>query len=236
MVEGKSADDLVRLYGGDPTQSIGSLTYDDATVPHEDFGKYFHLQIRACGPYVVAIENNGWTGNLPEIARRASVDDGRFFSVYWSPSASGILEAVNGAVTAYFDPVLFDPGSKFDVYPAWAHESEMEIRILRAVSLAYMERQSGLEFDRTWLGEKLPTYRIPDPDLMLNGVDGARLPWPLQRRMTTGRCRYSSGARRQNGGAVLRCTCPSGDGLSRVSAARSTQTAAFGWPDCAHHQ
>ncbi|MGH3625330.1 MAG: hypothetical protein ACRDQ5_26690 [Sciscionella sp.] len=40
----------------------------------------------------------------------------------------------------------------------------MQIGSLRSVSLAYMERQTGLAFDRAWLAEKLPTYRILDPD------------------------------------------------------------------------
>jgi len=39
-----------------------------------------------------------------------------------------------------------------------------------------MEQQTGLAFDQQWLFTPLLTYRIPDPDALLKGVEHARLP------------------------------------------------------------
>jgi hypothetical protein len=39
-----------------------------------------------------------------------------------------------------------------------------------------MEQQTGVSIDRRWLDAKLPTYRIPDPDILLADIENARRP------------------------------------------------------------
>lgn len=167
-------------YGAE-TQDIDILTHYDAWVPQEDFGSYFRVQIvRALGSVsgpVVAIEPNGWTGAVPEIARRAS-EGGGFFSVHWSMSGNRrIVEAVSGKVTAFFNPFLIgEPGGMGDVVPDWVEDAVFDIDRPNATSFAAVELRTGVEVERAWFTEALPTYRIPDPDVLLAGVEGARAP------------------------------------------------------------
>ncbi|MGQ0842227.1 hypothetical protein [Actinokineospora sp.] len=70
----------------------------------------------------MAVEPNGWAGSIPEIARRLSAGGGYFFSLYWSPSAYQIMEAVDGKVTAFFDPIYVVEGQgagQGELYPGW---------------------------------------------------------------------------------------------------------------------
>ena len=168
------------IYGAEP-QDVDVLTHYDAWVPQQDFGSYFHVQIvRALdsvdGP-VVAIEPNGWTGAVPEIARRASMD-GCFFSVHWSMSGNRrIVEAVSGKVTAFFNPFLIaEPGGMGDVVPDWVEGVVFDINQPNATSFAAVELRTGVVVERAWFTEPLPTYRIPDPDVLLADVEGARVP------------------------------------------------------------
>jgi hypothetical protein len=178
IFENVAADAMVALYGGKPADKLGDMTFDDAMMRrNECFDEYAVLQVKTDRHYAVAIEPNGWTGNVPEIARRASADGGHFFSVYWSPSAFQILEAKDGQVTASFDPNFIGlPGGANDLLPGWVGDDDFPLEHLKASCLAAMEQQTGLAFDRAWLNAKMATYRIPDPDEMLKDVDNARLP------------------------------------------------------------
>jgi len=60
--------------------------------------------------------------------------------------------------------------------PQWITGVTIDLDRLRSTALALMEQQTGLALDREWLNEKRPTYRIPDPDVMLKDVENARLP------------------------------------------------------------
>lgn len=161
VVEGKSAEDVVRIYGGNPDKVVGERTFAQLYYLQGDerSGYKFHLQVLGSGDHVVALENSGYTGNLPEIARKCSAGGGRFFSVYWSPSSRPQLtQAIDGQVTAYFE---LSPGE--DLAPPWIKNLSVDVKKLRSTALALMEQQTGLAFDRDWLTEVRPTYRIPDP-------------------------------------------------------------------------
>ncbi|MEV6241058.1 hypothetical protein [Lentzea sp. NPDC051838] len=169
-----------RIYGADDGE-VDIMTHYDAWVPQEDFGSYFRVQIaealNAAYGAVVAIEPNGWTGAVPEIARRAS-EGGRFFSVNWSMSGTRrIVEAVSGKVTAFFNPFLIgEPGGMGDVVPDWVEDVVFDIDQPNASSFAAVELRTGVQVEQAWFTEPLPTYRIPDPDVLLAGVEGARVP------------------------------------------------------------
>ncbi|MCP2169845.1 DUF6461 domain-containing protein [Goodfellowiella coeruleoviolacea] len=178
VVAGATSDRVIGVYGGDPARPVGSLTFDEALVPEPDFGKYFQIQVLERDRHVVVLENNGWSGSVPEIARRASAGGGRFFGVYWSFNAIHLLsQAIDGKMTAYLELMTGCPS--YDVHelvPPWMHGVGVTVEALRATCLAYLEQQTGVAFDRTWLDQKLPTYRVPDPDVMLANVANARRP------------------------------------------------------------
>lgn len=176
VIQGATVDHVLAVYGGDPADKLGTLTFLDANQErNEHFDDYGALQLFTHDEYVVAIEPNGWAGNVPEIARRASRTGGSFFSVYWSPTAFQILQARDGQVVSSFDPNFIGlPAGAQDLLPGWVGDDDFPTEHLRAACLAAMEGQTGLAFERTWLDTELPTYRIPDPDEFLKDVAEAR--------------------------------------------------------------
>lgn len=178
-VEGRGADEVVRIYGGDPAGPVGDYTFAeaDALDGHDPDNIQFFLQVRSHGRYVVAVEHDGYSGSLPEIARRCSAGGGQFFSVYWNINAFGLLtQAIDGTVTARFEslyPFSLAPQQPGDVRPAWAVGPEVDVELAWQACLALMEQQTGLSFDLGWLAERWPTYRIPDPHWLLRDVPSA---------------------------------------------------------------
>ena len=181
VVTGRPADEVIRIYGGDPASPVGEHYF--AQMPDLQGGGYpdslrFHLQILNPGNHVVAIENNGWSGSVPEIARRCSANGGKFFSVYWNVNAFGMLvEAIDGKITAHFEslyPIAPDPPQPGEVRPAWAIGPETDPGLAWPTCLALMEQRTGLAVEQQWLSTPLPTYHIPDPDLLLKDVAEAR--------------------------------------------------------------
>jgi hypothetical protein len=93
VVEGRSEAEVIRGYGGDPDHPVGAMPFA-ATEPDLyrpvpldlpanlipapiDEGKVY-VQILTHGRYVVALENNGFAGADPTLARRLSQSGGRF--------------------------------------------------------------------------------------------------------------------------------------------------------------
>ena len=182
VVEGRTADDVLCIYGGDPNNSIGEFTF--AQLSHmKGRGEPYPIEFNVILPYVdqhvVAVENDGYSGSIPEIARRCSANGGRFFSVYWNVNAFGLMtQAVDGEVTAYFEhlyPFAPEPESN-EIRPDWAIGPELDVTLAKQACLALMEQQTGLAFDPFWLNDARPAYRIPDPHSMLKDVEGAERP------------------------------------------------------------
>ncbi len=135
-------------------------------MSEDDFGNYFHVQVFTQSSYVLAVENNGWCGSSPTIARRASVSDGRFLSVYWAPENFRIHQAIDGELAAAFDPVMVGlPAGERDLHPNWIIGIDFRTTLLQPLCLELLEKQTGLEFDRRWLDTPWPTYRVQDPDV-----------------------------------------------------------------------
>jgi hypothetical protein len=178
VIEGKSRDEVIRIYGGDPGSSVGDYYFAqlaDLQGPGDPLK--FHVQVFTQGSYVLAVEENGWTGSMPEIARRCSGGGGHFFSVYWNINGLNYtVQAHDGKVVAFFELFIGDqPIADGDLVPPWiAERFIVKMGKRRETQMALMEQQTGLEFDRRWLSELRPTYRIPDPDWMLRDVEDAR--------------------------------------------------------------
>jgi hypothetical protein len=172
IIRGQTADAVLALYGGGPAGKLGELTFNEADAyRNEHFDQYSVLQLLARDQLVVAIEPNGWMGNGPEIARRVSAGGGDFFSVYWSPVAFQIVQARDGQIIASFDPNFIGlPAGANDLLPGWVGDDDFPLDQLKSSCLAAVEQQTGMAFDRGWLGEPLPTYRLPNPDELLKDV------------------------------------------------------------------
>jgi hypothetical protein len=178
VIEGLAADDVIRVYGGDPGQPAGACTFAQlADVQGDIDAPQHHLQVIVHNGLVCVVEWHGWTGTLPEIARRCSVG-GRFFAVHWSLSSNPrINQAVDGRVVAYFEMFAGDKPYAGEPAPAWITDGvSVDVDAMRSTALALMEQQTGLAFDRRWLDQVRPAYRVPDPDLLFRDVPGAREP------------------------------------------------------------
>ena len=170
VVEGRTPEEVIRIYGGDSDKPVGDYLFSQMYDLQGDDpdSLRFHLQVLDRGRHVVTLENNGWGGNLPEIARRCSVHSGRFFSVHWDTHAKGMLtQAIDGKVTAYFEsfyPIApEEPQQPAEIRPQWAIGAEVDLGLAWQTCFALMEQQTGVAIDPYWLGEQRPTYRIPEP-------------------------------------------------------------------------
>jgi hypothetical protein len=180
VVSGVTRDDLVRTYGGDPDSAAGDYLFSQmGDLGGDPDGLGFHVQVINAGDHVVAIENNGWSGSHPEIARRCSNNDRDFFSVYWNTNSFGLLtQAVNGKVTARFEflyPIAPNAESG-EIRPDWAIGEETDPPAARQTCFALLEQQTGVTIDPYWLGQQRPTYPIPEPHWLFRNVEGADQP------------------------------------------------------------
>lgn len=157
-IGGRAPDEVVRVYGGDPSEPVGELPFGEAWAPVDSPGDYSYLQVIPASGHVVAIEPNGWIGKSPGIAQLASSNGGSFFSAYWNVEGRWyITESTNGRLTAAFDVVQRYPS---DLLPGWAAGVDFATDAPGALCLALMEQQTGVAFEREWLTRALPTYRV----------------------------------------------------------------------------
>lgn len=172
VVEGVSAIDVVRHYGGDPDAPIGDQFFWQMDLVREQL----HLQVVDLGSAVVALENRGRVGSHPETARRCSADGGSFFSVYWNDEGVGVLtQALDGLVTARFDrlkPIAPGEGDG-EVRPDWAIGDEVGSAVAPRVCLALMQQRTGVAFEPIWLNQPCAAYAVPDPGELCHDLDGA---------------------------------------------------------------
>jgi hypothetical protein len=181
VVRGRPADEVLHIYGGDPAGSVGDYPFGQLADLQGDgvTDLKFHAQLLDVDGRVVVIENNGWSGSLPEIARRCSANGGEFFSVYWNVNAFGMVTAAtSGKVTAHFEHLYpFAPQAEpHETRPDWAVGPEVDVASAGRVCFALMEQQTGVAFDAGWLAESRPTYRVPDPHWLYRDVDNADQP------------------------------------------------------------
>jgi hypothetical protein len=169
---------VVRAFGGEPGGGT-PMTFREAEADAgEHFGEYTNLVVLCHDCHVVTMDGYGYSGTVPEIARRASAGGGRFFGFHTDMNGnSRIVEAEDGVVTAFFEPLFVnDRDIAHPRRPAWVADTPFPGENMQAACLAALEQRTGLVFERTWLDVVLPTYRIPDPDVFLEGVPQAREP------------------------------------------------------------
>lgn len=176
VVSGRTPDDVVRVYGGDPAGPHLMTTAEAEDAALDDAG-HAYVQVFEHQGVTVALENNSWSGTIPEIARRASTSKTHFMSVHWNVNgAFQVVEAVDGRIVAFLDPARVGAKDPGEVRPSWLDEVHFEPGQLRTACLALVEQQTGIVFEQEWLVKKFPTFRIPDPDELLRGIEDARTP------------------------------------------------------------
>ncbi|HEY0638243.1 MAG TPA: DUF6461 domain-containing protein [Pseudonocardiaceae bacterium] len=163
VVSGRTPDEVIRAYGGDPTQAPEVMSFALVQVPPDELGSFSLVQMAEAGGRVVAIENNGWRGKAAEVAERASEGGGSFLSVFWNLNANyKVTQARDGKLTASFDPLTVQhPAPPGEIYPDWITDVVFTDEELHAELLAVVEHQTGLPIDPAWLREPRPTYRVP---------------------------------------------------------------------------
>jgi hypothetical protein len=173
VIAGKSEDDVIRAFGGDPGQSR-LMTFAEAADEQADhlYEEYELLRVVTSKEHVVAIEW-GYHGSLPEIARRASADGGEFFSVHWDVNARyQVMRALDGRVDGAFDPSEVEDAPWADPeyqVPSWAEGVAFSHDTLCAESFALLERTMGVAVDPAWIDTPLRTVLLAAPGELFGG-------------------------------------------------------------------
>ncbi|MEV6191871.1 DUF6461 domain-containing protein [Streptomyces sp. NPDC051920] len=180
VIAGKTVDEVIRAFGGDPEVSwlmtFAEAVEAQASHPYE---AYDLLRVLTVDRHVIAIER-GRHGSIPEIARRASADGGEFFSLHRSVNAGfQVMHAHDGRVDGMFDPFEFQGPARTEPeheLPAWAEGVTFHGETLCAESFALMERTMGVAVDSGWLDTELRTARLSSPADLFGRSKAAWLP------------------------------------------------------------
>lgn len=134
-----------------------SLTVDDYA-----WGSLF-AQVDEIAGWTAIIEPNGWAASTPEMLAGLSAD-GAAMNVVWNVNAlMGASVARNGVVIRQFDPLLYDASAQPLVEEAGLPFGEPGAP-LRAASLAFLERLTGVRLSEQWLlGRSRQTFVVPVP-------------------------------------------------------------------------
>lgn len=171
LIEGIDEDEVIRRFGGDPT----------ATFPLDVAG-YWDLQpadyrqqqaivgVGTVGGIVFAIEENGYTGDVPGVLRSLSAS-GRCFCVYTHVNAAdNVAYAVGGELVVYEEPwgeptPLREGDPRWD--PAWVRglsDEANDVWLRGARLFLAAERVMGVRIDSAWFSEPIRAARIPSPE------------------------------------------------------------------------
>ncbi|MFC8539123.1 DUF6461 domain-containing protein [Streptomyces sp. NPDC057249] len=180
VIAGKTEDEVIRAFGGDPGASR-LMTWDEAAdeQAHHLYEDHPLLGVVTAGRHVIALEP-GYHGCVPEIARRASADGGEFFSVHADVNARyEVTHALNGRVDGAFDPFVLEDAAWMDPkpdVPVWAEGIEFHMETVCAESLALMEHTMGASIDPAWLTTPLRTVLLTPVSELFGRSDAAWLP------------------------------------------------------------
>ncbi|RJQ82558.1 hypothetical protein D5S17_01940 [Pseudonocardiaceae bacterium YIM PH 21723] len=172
---------MLLAYGADPERTVGQFEFGqiEALQGDDPDNLNYFVQLIHRGDKVVLVECNGWNGAYTDIARRCSLQGGRFFSVYWNLRTAGaITQAVDGRITArfgYLYPLAHQewPG---EVRPHWAIGNEVRTELANSMCFAHLESQTGLTFEVGWLTRRWPTYQVPAAHWLYRNTTGLGRP------------------------------------------------------------
>lgn len=180
LVSGATPKEIVSTFGGSFDEPVGDYTLADMnrlsrTAPGNSLR--FFLKLFEHAGWLVAIENVGYSGMFPEVARRCS-RNGHFFSVYWNVHAAGMVtEAVGGSIVAHYDSLYpLDPvDTEFERRPSWAIGPPVAPNLAWQVCMWQMEQRTGVVAESAWLQQRHPTYEVGDPYVVYRDMAGAEL-------------------------------------------------------------
>lgn len=181
VVAGKTEDQVIAAFGGDPAGESRTMTFDEALEDHAAhlYEDYQQLGVVTVGRHVWTIEA-GYHGSIAEIARRVSAGGGEFFSVYGDINARyQVMHAADGRVTGAFDPFGLEDADFYDdlpELPVWAQGVTFPMEQLSAVTFALMERTMGVPFDPDLLRTPIRTVILPAPEVLFTDTDSAWRP------------------------------------------------------------
>lgn len=136
----------------------------DATFALDDYAwGSLLVQLDQLDGWTVFIEPSGWAASMPEVVARLS-RGGVAVNVFWNVNANmSACLARDGQVVRQFDPLLYEAGDS-----PLAEEQGLPFgdpaAPLRAASVAFLARISGVDFDQAWLlSPRRPTFVVPVP-------------------------------------------------------------------------
>ncbi|MDP5315851.1 DUF6461 domain-containing protein [Streptomyces poriferorum] len=180
VVRGKTEEEVIRAFGGDPASSR-AMTFAEAADEQADHIHADHalLRVVTVEKHVVAIEW-GSHGSIPEIARLASSDGGEFFSVHHNVLAQHqVMHARDGRVDGMFDPSVVGDAAWMEPTPenpAWAAGIPFQLDTQGSESFALLERIMGVQVVPAWMDTALRTVPLTSPDALFSDLEAAWLP------------------------------------------------------------
>jgi hypothetical protein len=180
VVVGRTEDEVIQAFGGTQApRRIMTFRQIGDILALPEAGSFHPMLIVSNGSYVVTIENTGYHGSIPEIARRASAHGGRFFSAYWDMHGDHqVMYAEDGHVQVVFDPVdeRRVPVGAAVPLPRWAEGVRPDAAAPGASCLALLERVMRVRIDRDWMHEPLSAVILTDPATMFDDPGAAWRP------------------------------------------------------------
>ncbi|MEY9965920.1 hypothetical protein ABIA33_003975 [Streptacidiphilus sp. MAP12-16] len=178
VVGGRTEDDVIRAFGGDPVAALRMTTAEALEVACQHYpSDYALLQTMHTGDRIVALES-GSRGRVAEVARRASSFSGEFFSIHWDVEGYlQVMHAAGGQITGVLeDPSWIEDASFMDdapEIPVWAEGAPFTLETAHSVSFALMERLTGVAFDPAWFNIPLRTVHLAPSESLFPDLDAA---------------------------------------------------------------
>ncbi|WTW93787.1 DUF6461 domain-containing protein [Streptomycetaceae bacterium NBC_01309] len=180
VVTGRTEEEVVAAFGGTQApRRIMTFRQIGDVLALPEAGSFHPMLVVSTDSCVVTIENTGYHGSIPEIARRASAQGGRFFSAYWDMHGDHqVMYAEDGRVQVVFDPVdtRRTPAGLAVPLPRWADGVRPDASSAGASCLALMERVMSVQIDRDWMHKPLSAVILGDPATMFDDPEAAWRP------------------------------------------------------------
>jgi hypothetical protein len=161
-----ASDTLIEVLGprGTMPRPLTFAAALDAAFALDDYASGSLLvQLDELDGWTTIIEPCGWAATMPDVVARLSTS-GIAVNVFWNVNANmSACLARDGQVVRQFDPLLYEAGDS-------PLEEELGLPFgdpaapLRAVSVAFLARVTGVRFDEAWLLEpERRTFVVPVP-------------------------------------------------------------------------
>ena len=167
-----SEADVLMAHRCDPTSRFEAVASDLGALDDTEGGNVF-VQLWAEPGRLVVVEDNGWEGINPDLARTLS-RGGRYAAFYDSPDVQAFLYAADGDIVFHHDDLVFDwndghadlSSVGLPHFPAAAADEQVNLFAhVCSIAMALLDHLTGVSFADldALLHTPRPTYRRP-PD------------------------------------------------------------------------